>query len=90
MRPPLAAFVALLLSVGLLRALLGDTRWKCNLRQLKIDAQGRQIKRQEEDLATLREERELQLVRAYVYHQMDVPHTLTPTTCEDISYSKER
>ncbi|CAM9342059.1 unnamed protein product, partial [Laminaria digitata] len=31
---------------------------------LKIDAQSRQIKRQEEDLATLREERELQLTKA--------------------------
>jgi len=32
--------------------------------QLKIDAQSRQIKRQAEDLAALRRERELQLVRS--------------------------
>lgn len=31
--------------------------------QLKIDAQSRQVKRQEEDLVSLRQERELQLVR---------------------------
>lgn len=30
--------------------------------QLKIDAQSRQVKRQEEDLVSLRQERELQLV----------------------------
>lgn len=35
--------------------------------QLKIDAQSRQVKRQEEDLSTLRDERELQLVRSHLY-----------------------
>lgn len=36
----------------------------CLVMQLKIDTQFRQVKRQEEDLVSLRQERELQLVRA--------------------------
>ena len=47
--------------------------------QLKMDAQSRQIKRQEEDLATLREERELQLVR--ISSTVRPTHLLISTTC---------